>query len=207
MFIYIYFQLVHSSPKTGAIFSSSILQTKLNQNKNGGSFLQTKLNQDGGHTSLEKVQCPQITSNLPDTVRKVSHENTSCPEKELDKNISEIYPFNEKRPPPKNQRPQLLDRTNFDISADIFSLKKTPPKSKVSLVSKPRNVDVPEGVMKKRRLAANARERRRMDMLNQGFDRLRGVLPGLGAHHQLSKYETLQMAQSYISELKNLLTD
>jgi hypothetical protein len=60
-------------------------------------------------------------------------------------------------------------------------------------------------VMKKRRLAANARERRRMDMLNKGFDRLRTVLPGLGPERQLSKYETLQMAQSYISELQELL--
>eukprot|EP00094_Tigriopus_californicus_P006545 TCALIF_06302-PA protein Name:"Similar to ato Protein atonal (Drosophila melanogaster)" AED:0.33 eAED:0.33 QI:0/-1/0/1/-1/1/1/0/207 len=65
---------------------------------------------------------------------------------------------------------------------------------------------VSEQVMKKRRLAANARERRRMDMLNKGFDRLRGVLPGLGPERQLSKYETLQMAQSYISELTDLLT-
>lgn len=65
---------------------------------------------------------------------------------------------------------------------------------------------VPEQTLKKRRLAANARERRRMDMLNKGFDRLRGVLPGLGPERQLSKYETLQMAQSYISELSDLLT-
>ena len=38
-----------------------------------------------------------------------------------------------------------------------------------------------------------------------GFDRLRTVLPGLGPERQLSKYETLQMAQSYISELNELL--
>ena len=64
---------------------------------------------------------------------------------------------------------------------------------------------ISDSVMKKRRLAANARERRRMDLLNQGFDRLRGVLPGLGADNQLSKYETLQMAQEYIRELTQLL--
>ncbi len=62
-----------------------------------------------------------------------------------------------------------------------------------------------EQELKRRRLAANARERRRMDLLNQGFDRLRRVLPGLGPAHQLSKYETLQMAQSYITELAGLL--
>ena len=65
--------------------------------------------------------------------------------------------------------------------------------------------NLPESEMRRRRLAANARERRRMDMLNQGFDRLRRVLPGLGPQHQLSKYETLQMAQSYIAELAGLL--
>ena len=65
--------------------------------------------------------------------------------------------------------------------------------------------DMPESVIKKRRLAANARERRRMDLLNQGFDRLRNVLPGLGPETQLSKYETLQMAQEYINQLTQIL--
>ena len=74
-----------------------------------------------------------------------------------------------------------------------------------SSTTTPTSKPVPENVMKKRRLAANARERRRMDMLNKGFDRLRTVLPGLGPERQLSKYETLQMAQSYISELQELL--
>lgn len=64
---------------------------------------------------------------------------------------------------------------------------------------------LPESELRRRRLAANARERRRMDLLNRGFDRLRTVLPGLGPQHQLSKYETLQMAQSYIAELAELL--
>lgn len=60
-------------------------------------------------------------------------------------------------------------------------------------------------VMKKRRLAANARERRRMNNLNTAFDRLRDVVPALGNDRQLSKYETLQMAQSYITALCELL--
>lgn len=69
-----------------------------------------------------------------------------------------------------------------------------PVKTKVSTV-----------VLRKRRLAANARERRRMQNLNQAFDRLRTFLPQLGQDRQLSKYETLQMAQSYISALYDLL--
>lgn len=60
-------------------------------------------------------------------------------------------------------------------------------------------------VKKKRRLAANARERRRMQNLNQAFDRLRQYLPCLGNDRQLSKHETLQMAQTYIAALGDLL--
>ncbi|XP_066603667.1 uncharacterized protein [Prorops nasuta] len=60
-------------------------------------------------------------------------------------------------------------------------------------------------VLRKRRLAANARERRRMNSLNDAFDRLRDVVPSLGNDRKLSKFETLQMAQTYISALYELL--
>lgn len=68
-----------------------------------------------------------------------------------------------------------------------------------------RNKQVSPVVKRKRRLAANARERRRMQSLNQAFDRLRQYLPCLGNDRQLSKHETLQMAQTYISALGDLL--
>lgn len=68
-----------------------------------------------------------------------------------------------------------------------------------------RGSGVPTVVRKKRRLAANARERKRMKGLNEAFDRLRQYLPSLGNDRQLSKHETLQMAQSYISALAELL--
>ncbi|XP_029729424.2 basic helix-loop-helix transcription factor amos [Aedes albopictus] len=60
-------------------------------------------------------------------------------------------------------------------------------------------------VMKKRRLAANARERKRMNSLNVAFDKLREIVPTLGPDHKLSKFETLQMAQTYINALSDLL--
>ena len=75
----------------------------------------------------------------------------------------------------------------------------------VSVKVKKSEPELSESVMKKRRLAANARERRRMDQLNHGFDRLRTVLPGMGPETQLSKYDTLQMAQEYINQLSKLL--
>lgn len=70
-----------------------------------------------------------------------------------------------------------------------------------------RGKPVPPPIKKKRRLAANARERRRMDGLNQAFDRLRQFLPSLSDDRQLSKQETLQMAQTYITALYELLED
>ncbi|XP_063789143.1 transcription factor ATOH1 [Pseudophryne corroboree] len=61
------------------------------------------------------------------------------------------------------------------------------------------------GVQKQRRLAANARERRRMHGLNHAFDELRNVIPSFNNDKKLSKYETLQMAQIYINALSDLL--
>jgi hypothetical protein len=62
-------------------------------------------------------------------------------------------------------------------------------------------------IEKTRRVAANARERRRMNGLNTAFDRLRTVLPSSMFQEQrrFSKYETLQMAQSYIAALQSIL--
>lgn len=60
---------------------------------------------------------------------------------------------------------------------------------------------------KRRRLAANARERRRMYNLNEAFDRLRDVVPAADDDRKLSKFETLQMAQTYIVALHDLLGD
>lgn len=70
---------------------------------------------------------------------------------------------------------------------------------------KRRGKQVSSVVKRKRRLAANARERRRMQNLNSAFDKLRQYLPQLGNDRQLSKHETLQMAQTYITALYDLL--
>ena len=71
----------------------------------------------------------------------------------------------------------------------------------------------PAGVVKRRR-DANARERKRMNGLNEAFERLREHVPGLGTGDQagearqgkkLSKMDTLQMANLYIRHLAQLL--
>jgi hypothetical protein len=60
-------------------------------------------------------------------------------------------------------------------------------------------------LLRVRRQAANARERKRMNSLNTAFDKLRTVLPELDSGRKLSKYETLQMAQQYIDSLASIL--
>lgn len=88
-----------------------------------------------------------------------------------------------------------------------------PPETSPSLVThyKPLRIRrrppkvVGNEVIKKRRLAANARERRRMNGLNDAFEKLREVVPTLGNDRKLSKFETLQMAQTYITALAELI--
>ncbi|KAA0201954.1 hypothetical protein HAZT_HAZT006874 [Hyalella azteca] len=72
-------------------------------------------------------------------------------------------------------------------------------------VSKQGNKHTSRNILRTRRLAANARERRRMTGLNEAFDRLREVVPALTGDQKLSKFETLQMAQTYINALLDLL--
>uniref|UniRef100_A0A4W4ETS2 BHLH domain-containing protein n=1 Tax=Electrophorus electricus TaxID=8005 RepID=A0A4W4ETS2_ELEEL len=69
-----------------------------------------------------------------------------------------------------------------------------------------RDVEKFESVAR-RRMAANARERKRMQGLNTAFDQLRKVVPQWSQDKKLSKYETLQMALSYIMALNHILTD
>lgn len=79
---------------------------------------------------------------------------------------------------------------------------KVPRKNKIG----PRRYKTPSPqLLRMRRQAANARERRRMNNLNDAFDRLRTVLPSVGTGRRLSKFETLQMAQQYIDCLAELL--
>ena len=67
----------------------------------------------------------------------------------------------------------------------------------------------PAGV-KKRRRDANARERKRMNGLNEAFEKLRDAVPGLNdkaeKDKKLSKMDTLQMANLYIRHLASLLS-
>ena len=60
-------------------------------------------------------------------------------------------------------------------------------------------------ILKLRREAANARERKRMNGLNDAFERLREVVPNMTAEQKMSKIETLRMAQAYIKTLAGIM--
>jgi hypothetical protein len=96
---------------------------------------------------------------------------------------------------------ELSHSASSDTSSSLIHATETQTKG----IRKRRTKQIAPQVKKKRRLAANARERKRMQHLNDAFDRLRQYLPSLGNDRQLSKHETLQMAQSYISALCDLL--
>ncbi|KAI8118100.1 hypothetical protein FF38_05783 [Lucilia cuprina] len=100
---------------------------------------------------------------------------------------------------------------NSDCALNKTTATKTTKKSKKSTGgSKKIQSQIPTNppsptVLKKRRQAANARERKRMNGLNEAFDRLREVVPAPSLEQKLSKFETLQMAQTYIIALMDML--
>lgn len=77
-----------------------------------------------------------------------------------------------------------LPSTAAHLSSTKFSLKRLQPGLKSSAIttinSSPTDTSCSQEVLRKRRLAANARERRRMNSLNDAFDKLRDVVPSLG---------------------------
>nr|XP_019532398.2 LOW QUALITY PROTEIN: protein atonal-like [Aedes albopictus] len=98
-----------------------------------------------------------------------------------------------------SQIEQLFEDSSASDS-DLLANSDIPTKIKIK-----RGTTIPTVIKRKRRLAANARERKRMRGLNEAFDRLREHLPAGGDDRQLSKHETLQMAQTYITALCELL--
>merc|ERR1711944_396397 len=63
----------------------------------------------------------------------------------------------------------------------------------------------PPTIMKHLRNMANARERKRMNGLNDAFERLREVVPNVNTEQKMSKIETLLVAQTYIKALAKLM--
>lgn len=149
-------------------------------------------------------RCPGVFSSNPnshytncDSSREGSPANISSEEESYTENCTDLHPALLNFCSSKNLN--VLDISSCDLDD------KTSCRSSAIYRKQRRSKVITKDVMKRRRLAANARERRRMTGLNEAFDRLRTVLPCLSGDQKLSKFETLQMAQSYISALKDIL--
>jgi len=108
--------------------------------------------------------------------------------------------------PEEHQHQLLQQQQHQQLQQQVQFPPAAPEQGERRRAGRRRNHNPPAvAVVKKRRTAANARERRRMHGLNDAFERLREVVPCLGSDKKLSKFETLQMAQTYISSLQELL--
>ncbi|XP_073321877.1 protein atonal homolog 1a [Pagrus major] len=117
-------------------------------------------------------------------------------------------PVSSGHPSPPSYRKSAKSPSSSSLKVrDLCRLKGTVPGSEEDASARQRATSSRpvQGVQKQRRVAANARERRRMHGLNHAFDELRSVIPAFDNDKKLSKYETLQMAQIYINALADLL--
>lgn len=111
-------------------------------------------------------------------------------------------------PSPQNYRKPAKSLTSSSLKVrELCRLKGTltGPEEEASVRQRAPSHKPVNGIQRQRRVAANARERRRMHGLNHAFDELRSVIPAFDNDKKLSKYETLQMAQIYINALAELL--
>ena len=88
-----------------------------------------------------------------------------------------------------------LDSHERKFSSDNMSLNEIVSKRTL------REKMLPPEIRGKRRQAANARERKRVNKITDAFERLREHVPNLIKDRKLSKFETLQMAMAYIDAL------
>ena len=109
---------------------------------------------------------------------------------------------------------QYNDDTNHNDADDNLNTKNTPVRQTTTNHSEPplsawkaKQLKLSTAGVIKRRRDANARERKRMNGLNEAFERLREHVPGVTnqTNKKLSKMDTLQMANIYIRQLADLL--
>ncbi|XP_021695284.1 basic helix-loop-helix neural transcription factor TAP [Aedes aegypti] len=148
------------------------------------------------------VPVQMTTTTTPTTTASHDYLDQRLLDTENHQTITPVPPNDPIKPP--KARANKAKRRSMGPSATVLKCPKTP---KLDQNAAKKNLITPPSptVMKKRRLAANARERKRMNSLNVAFDKLREIVPTLGPDHKLSKFETLQMAQTYINALSDLL--
>ncbi|XP_043082869.1 musculin [Puntigrus tetrazona] len=104
-----------------------------------------------------------------------------------------------------------MDSRSPEDSEDEFSIgdglkaKTKPPRAAAN--NNKQQMKMGKDGRQSQRNAANARERARMRVLSKAFSRLKTSLPWVPADTKLSKLDTLRLASSYISHLRQLLQE
>ena len=102
--------------------------------------------------------------------------------------------------------PRVVTSMLQDTASEAFSSSSSPGSKKKGKGGRKKNLHPPTPtIMKHRRNMANARERKRMNGLNDAFERLREVVPNVNTEQKMSKIETLLVAQTYIKALAKLM--
>ncbi|XP_051970249.1 transcription factor 21-like [Xyrauchen texanus] len=103
-----------------------------------------------------------------------------------------------------------MDQRSLENSEDEFrgndNLKGKTKRLRVGANNKQQMKMAKDGRQSQRN-AANARERARMRVLSKAFSQLKTSLPWVPADTKLSKLDTLRLASSYISHLRQLLQE
>ncbi|XP_015479130.1 protein atonal homolog 1 [Parus major] len=180
----------------------------------GGSGPCRKRGSSGGDV-LSRLQTPSLLTyrvprGLPACPRDYRCKTEGIPSAASRPNLRTAAPRSLRLRPHRPGRPALRTDTSARAAAAVAGAGRTDGYSRQTWEGQGGHLPEPpraqvSGVQKQRRLAANARERRRMHGLNHAFDQLRNVIPSFNNDKKLSKYETLQMAQIYISALAELL--
>ena len=107
-------------------------------------------------------------------------------------------PCNNKSSKTKSEKKDTSEAKTVNKS-DVLKVKS--PSSNVAETTQP-SVDEEDLSLGDRRQIANARERQRVSHLNEGFDKLRRVLPWMRRSRRVSKVDTLRGAIAYIKYLQ-----
>ncbi|KAG1953888.1 transcription factor 21 [Pimephales promelas] len=99
-----------------------------------------------------------------------------------------------------------LEDSEDELSIDD-SLKAKTKQPRAGASNNKQQVKMAKDGRQSQRNAANARERARMRVLSKAFSRLKTSLPWVPADTKLSKLDTLRLASSYISHLRQLLQE
>ncbi|XP_003745941.1 helix-loop-helix protein delilah-like [Galendromus occidentalis] len=96
-----------------------------------------------------------------------------------------------------------------DSSSQRFNLRPRSMKKRQSQNETKRGKSRPAPLSKYRRKTANARERFRMQEINDAFEKLRNVVPGMPSETdpKLTKITTLRLAMNYINALSRVLAE